>query len=181
MRSPDMAEKELRTLLRSRSLKLSALVLPDAFEAMMSFYQSCRDFDVLAPEGDGLVAYEDVTNHERGTRLEIGFTRLFRLFPGSEEDSRWPALRLRLRLCYKWDMDVIKLVLPAQTWSMSCWSIDELEPFRESVLRTTGYTVMKDKKPAETNISLEETTYRRNQYRSTPEVKQMWWGVQDVS
>jgi hypothetical protein len=128
---------ELSTPEGLKALKLTTLTLPQAFEAMAEFWVSERDFDVLAQNRDGLACYEDVTNHGRGTRLEIGLVRLLRVTSDSGQ-VRWPAHRLRLRLCYKWDMDVIKYVLPAGTWCFACWDPVELDTFKRSVFDTPG-------------------------------------------
>jgi hypothetical protein len=169
-------EQAFRSFLRLKSLKLTALTLPQAFEAMAEFWVSERDFDVLAQNGDGIACYEDVTNHGRGTRLEIGLVRLLRV----ESDGaqvRWPVHRLRLRLCYKWDMDVIKYVLPAGTWSFACWDPVGLDTFKRSVFDTAGFSAMRDKKPAEVNVSFETISSLPHILKPEPEMRQMWWGV----
>jgi hypothetical protein len=181
MRDPHSSEKELRSLLRGRALKLAGMKLPTALDLISDFYKKVRDFDVVDNEGDGLAAYKDTTDHGRGTRIEIGFTRLFRLRPDNENDFRYPALRLRLRHCFKWDMDVIKFVLPEPTWSFDCWSAGELEQFRMAVENTVGYSMLKEKVPSEVNIVLEDASYRREKYKFEPDVKQMWWGNVDVA
>jgi len=181
MRDPHACEKDLRSFLRARFLKLPGLTLPTALNVISEFYNDVRDFDVIASEGDGLAAYSDITNHGRGTRLEIGFTRLLRLRSQNDNanNNRYPALRLKLRLCFKWDMDVIKLSEP--TWAFDCWCDSGVDKFRAAVERTEAYSVQKDKPPSEVNIVLENSFYRRDKYRLEPDVKQMWWGNVNVA
>lgn len=180
MRDPKTSEQELRTRLKAQSFKLTGMKLPVAMAVITDFYKEVRDFDVIAEEGDGLAAYKDVTDHGRGTRVEIGLTRLFRFAPKDENDMLWPGARLKLRLCYKWDRDVIRLVMPEPTWSFDCWSLTGLAQFKESVEKTDGYAVLIDKIPSEVHVVLEDAFYRRNAYRAKPEMKQMWWGNVDV-
>lgn len=169
-------EKEFRSFLRARSLKLSSLTLPIAFDAMAEFWTANRFSNVLAEDGDGIACYQDLTDHGRGTRLEIGLVRLLRLPPdGSLAAS--PVHRLRLRICYKWDMDVIKHVLPAGTWSFACWDARELDAFRQVISNTAGFTTMREKKPAEVNASFETVTPLRHLLKPEPGARQMWWGV----
>lgn len=62
-KSPLQVEKEFRSFLRSKSLKLASLTLPQAVDAMVDFWSENQDFEVLSPNGDGLAAYEDVTDN----------------------------------------------------------------------------------------------------------------------
>lgn len=179
MRDPHASEKELRSFLRARCLKFAGMKLPIALDVISEFCNDVRGFDVITSEGDGLAAYSDITDNGRGTRLEIGFTRLLRLRPENEDEYRCPALRLKLRLCFKWDMDVIKLSEPI--WAFDCWSDSELDEFRAAIERTAAYSVQKDKLPSEVNILLEKTSYWRGKYRLEPDVKQMWWGNVNVA
>jgi len=180
MRPPEQAEKDLRRFLRERSVTLKQLGLEQALLLMESFYREVRDYDVL-PEGDGLVAYEDVTDHGRGTRLEIGLIRLFRLSPPDPNATYMPAIRLRLRLCFKWDMDVVSKVLPEGSWSVDCWPPEESRTLVEAVRSNPAYTVMAEKTPSEVNISLEAASYRPLAIRPKADARQMWWGVCDVT
>jgi len=157
-------EKNFRTFLHAKSLKLSSLTLPIAFDAMAEFWTTIRFSHVLAEDGDGIACYEDVTDHGPGTRLEIGLVRLLRLPSEDVEASSplhglglrsWPVHRLRLRICYKWGMDVIKHVLPAGTRSFACWDCQEFESFKQTVLNTAGFSAMAHNKPAEANISFD--------------------------
>lgn len=169
-------EKEFRSFLRARSLKLSALTLPTAFDAMAEFWTTRRFSDIPAEDGDGIACYEDVTDHGRGTRLEIGIVRLLRLpSEGSEAPSQ--AHRLRLRVCYKWDMDVIKHVLPGGTWSFACWHFQEFESFKQTVHSTAGFSTMRDKKPAEANVSFDTVSPVLSVLKPAGDARQMWWGV----
>jgi hypothetical protein len=120
LKDSSQVEKEFRSFLRARPLKLSSLTLPIAFDAMAEFWTTTRFSNVLTEGGDGIACYQDVTDHGRGTRLEIGFIRLLRLQSDCSLPPS-PVHRLRLRICYKWDMDVIKHLLPAGTWSFACW------------------------------------------------------------
>jgi hypothetical protein len=143
---------------------------------MEEFWTTNRFSDVLPENGDGIACYEDVTDHGRGNRLEIGLVRLLRL-PSS--DSKLPSSvhRLRLRLCYRWDMDVITHVLPAGTWSFACWDFSEFETFKRSVLNTAGFPAMQDKKPAEVNALFDTVSVVQNELKPAAEARQMWWGV----
>lgn len=169
-------EKEFRAFLRSKSLKLSVLTLPIAFDAMEEFWITNRFSDVLVEHGDGIACYEDVTDHGRGTRLEIGLVRLLRL-ASNESDVPSPVHRLRLRLCYRWDMDVITNVLPAGTWSFACWDFRAFASFKQSVCSTAGYSAMQDKKPAEVNASFDTVSAVADDLMPAVETRQMWWGV----
>jgi len=135
-------EKAFRSFLRARASKLATLTLPEAFDAMAAFWAAGKD-------GAGIAAYQDVTDHGRGTRLEIGFDKIVQSAP----DRTACRLRLRLRVCYKWDMDVIRHVLPAGVWSFTCWQAAEFDAFRQAVLDTAGFSFMHGKKPAEVNIT----------------------------
>jgi hypothetical protein len=176
LKESSQVEKEFRAFLRSRSLKLSALTLPIAFDAMEEFWTTNRFSGVLADNGDGIACYEDVTDHGRGTRLEIGVVRLLRL-PSSDSDLHSPVHRLRLRLCYRWDMDVITHVLPAGTWSFACWDFRDFESFKRSVCSTAGYSAMQDKKPAEANASFDTVSAVADDLVPAAGTRQMWWGV----
>jgi hypothetical protein len=175
-RSPIHVEKEFRSYLRSKSLKLASLTLPEAVETMAEFWTSHRDFDVLAQNGDGIAAYEEVSDHGRGTRLEIGLVRLLRASSDSS-DVPWPAHRLRLRLCFKWDMDVIKYVLPAGTWAFACWDTRELDAFKRAVFETPAFSTMREKKPAEVTVSFDTVSSVPHMLTPQPESRQLWWGV----
>lgn len=169
-------EKEFRSYLRSRSLKLSSLTLPIAFDAMADFWTTNRFSNIPAESKDGIACYEDVTDHGRGTRLEIGLVRLLQL-PSDDSLSPSPYHRLRLRICYKWDMNVIKNVLPAGTWSFACWDASELDAFKKAIFDTAGFSAMREKKPAEVNASFETVASVPNVLKPEPEARQMWWGV----
>ena len=179
-------EKAFRTFLRARSLKLSSLTLPIGFDAMAEFWTTSRFSNVLVEVGDGIACYEDVTDHGRGTRLEIGLVRLLRLPPEDIETpvpahglrlSSWPVHRLRLRVCYKWDVDVIKHVLPAGTWSFACWDFHQFGSFKQAVFNTAGFSTMAHKKPAETNVSFDIVSAVPNELKPVVDARQMWWGV----
>lgn len=180
-KDPFQVEKEFRSFLRARSLKLSSLTLPTAFDAMAEFWTISRFSNVLTEDRDGIACYEDVTDHGRGTRLEIGLVRLLRLpcegseVEGSEVPS--PVHRLRLRVCYKWDMDVIKHVLPAGTWSFACWDFQEFESFKQTVLSTAGFSAMRHKRPAEANVSFDVVSAVPSELKPAVDSRQMWWGV----
>ena len=144
--SAAQVEKAFRSHLRSRAIKLSSLDLPQAFEAMRAYWASGADAGILVPDGDGIAACQEVTDHRRGTRLEIGFDRLL---PIARDQV---AVRLRLRVCYKWDREVIQHVLPGGMWSFTCWNAAAFDAFRTTVLNTAGYSTMQGKPPAEVNI-----------------------------
>lgn len=169
-------EKEFRSFLRAKSLKLSSVNLPIAFDVMAEFWTTNRFSNILAEDGDGIACYEDITDHGRGTRLEVGLVRLLRL-PSDFILAPSPVLRLRLRVCYKWDMDVVKHVLPAGTWSFVCWDERELNAFKQAIFSTAGFATMREKKPAEVNVSLQTVTSVPQQLRPEPGARQMWWGV----
>lgn len=169
-------EKEFRSFLRAKSLKLSSLTLPIALDAMAEFWTTTRFSNVLDEDGDGIACYEDVTNHGRGTRIEIGLVRLLRI-ASDGSSTPLPTHRLRLRLCYKWDMDVIKHVLPAGTWSFACWDATELDAFKQAIFNTAGVSTMREKMPAEVNASFDSVTSVPHVLKPEPGVRQMWWGV----
>lgn len=173
---PSHVEKEFRSFLRTSSLKLSSLTLPIAFDAMAEFWATNSFLNVLAEDGDGIACYEDVTDHGRGTRLEIGLVRLLRLH---SEGGAAPSLvhRLRLRVCYKWDIDVIKHVLPAGTWSYACWDTKEFESFKHTVLSTAGFSAMRHKTPAEVTVLFDTISAMPSQMKPAVDARQMWWGV----
>lgn len=173
--NPLLVEKQFRAFLGARSLKLASLTLPQAFDAMAAFWIEVRDFEVLAENGDGIACYQDVTDHGRGTRLEIGFVRILRVAP---EDSglAWPAHRLKLRVCFKWDRDVISKVLPAGSWSFACWNIGEFESFKRSLVDTAGFSVMREKTVAEANVLLDTIASQPRMLQPEAD-RQMWWGV----
>lgn len=156
-------------------------MLPQALSLMSAYYQDVRDYDVIPAEGDGLVVYDDITNRGRGTRFEIGIVRLFCLPKDKASTGRRPALRLRLRLCYKFDMDVATGILPEDTWSYHCWSTADVAGVLEKLANETAYQVLRDKMPAEVNISLEETSYLPSRKQPAADAQQNWWGVWDVN
>ena len=176
LKDSSQVEKEFRSFLRARSLKLSSMTLPIAFDAMAEFWTANRFCNVLAENGDGIACYEDITDHGRGTRLEIGLVRLLRL-PSEGSEALSPVHRLRLRVCYKWDMDVIKHVLPAGTWSFACWDFLEFESFKQTVLNTASFSAMRHKMPAEANVSFDIVSAEPNKLKPPVEARQMWWGV----
>ncbi|GGY41277.1 hypothetical protein GCM10007387_24020 [Pseudoduganella albidiflava] len=176
IKESSQVEKEFRSFLRAKSLKLSSLNLPTAFDAMAEFWTATRFCNVLAEDGDGIACYEGVTDHGRGTRLEIGLVRLLRL-PFDPILAPSPVHRLRLRICYKWDMDVIKHVIPAGTWAFACWDANELSAFKQAIVNTAGFSTMRGKKPAEVTALLETVTSVSHQLKPEPGARQMWWGV----
>jgi len=179
-KNPAVSEKDLRALLRANKQTLKGMLLPQALELMTTYYQNAQDYGVIPVEGDGLVVYDDITNRGRGTRFEIGIVRLFCLpsdKPGTEPQ---PALRLRLRLCYKFDMEVATGILPEDTWSYYCWSVAGVPGMLEKLRNETAYQVLCNKLPAEVNISLEETTYLRARKHPSPDAQQNWWAVWDA-
>jgi hypothetical protein len=182
VRAPNLAEKDLRSLLKRRKLSLSRITLPEALDAFLAFYRDVRDYEVVA-EGDGVVAYVDVTDYGRGTRYEFGFNRLLRLPQASTSlgNHRLPALRLRLRLCFKWDMEVVQDLLPDGTWSGCGWSVEEVDELAAMVRESKRYQVMAAKDPSEATVALEHTTYRPTEIRPPADTRQMWWGVLDVA
>lgn len=169
-------EKEFRSFLRAKSLKLSSLTLPIAFDVMAEFWATNGFSNVLAEDGDGIACYEDVTDHGRGTRLEIGLVRLLRL-PSDAILAPSQVHRLRLRVCFKWDADVVKHVLPAGTWSFACWDARELSAFKQAIFATAGFATMREKKPSEVSASFETVTSVPHQLTPEPGARQMWWGV----
>jgi hypothetical protein len=176
LKDSSQVEKEFRSFLRARPLKLSSLTLPIAFDAMAEFWTTTRFSNVLTEGGDGIACYQDVTDHGRGTRLEIGFIRLLRLQSDCSLPPS-PVHRLRLRICYKWDMDVIKHLLPAGTWSFACWDTRELDAFKQAIFDTVGFSRMREKKPAEVNTSFDTVTSVLHLPKPEPGAGQMWWGV----
>ncbi|MFZ6780697.1 hypothetical protein ACO0LD_28020 [Undibacterium sp. Ji83W] len=179
-RHPAQADKDLRALLRANKQTLKGMMLPQALSLMSTYYQDVRDYDVIPAEGDGLVVYDDITNRGRGTRFEIGIVRLFCLPSDKASTEPQPALRLRLRLCYKFDMDVATGILPEDTWSYHCWSITGVADMLEKLTHETAYQVLRDKVPAEVNISLEQTTYLPSRKQPAADAQQNWWAVWDV-
>lgn len=179
-RNPAQAEKDLRSLLRANKQTLKGMMLPQALSLMSAYYQDVSDYDVITTEGDGLVVYDDITNRGRGTRFEIGIVRLFCLPSDKASTELQPALRLRLRLCYKFDMDVATGILPEDTWSHYCWSPAGITTVLEKLGKETAYQVLQGKVPAEVNISLEETTYLPTKKLPAPDAQQNWWGIWDV-
>ncbi|MFZ6735822.1 hypothetical protein ACO0LG_28130 [Undibacterium sp. Ji42W] len=179
-RNPSQAEKDLRALIRANKQTLKGMMLPQALDLMSAYYQNARDYDVTPDEGDALVVYDDITNRGRGTRFEVGIARLFCLPTKKSSTGPQPALRLRLRLCYKFDMDVATGILPEDTWSHYCWSPADMASVLEQLSNETAYQVLKDKVPAEVNISLEETTYLPTKKHPASDAQQNWWGVWDV-
>ncbi|UWE15252.1 hypothetical protein [Herbaspirillum huttiense] len=170
-------DKLLRAFIRSRGLKLAGLRLPDALEIMSDFWNKKAEIEVHHEDGDALVAYEDVTDHGRGIRLEIGLIRLLRLPVSDSLHQARRAVRLRLRLCYKWDMDIIRDVLPHGTWSIACWSVDELLRFKQEVQDNAVFQAMCTKVPTEVNITLEDAIYPETNHRPNSDQRQSWWGV----
>ncbi|BBB69079.1 hypothetical protein UNDYM_4826 [Undibacterium sp. YM2] len=179
-KNPAQSEKDLRALLRANKQTLKAMKLPQALNLMSAYYQDVRDYDVIAAEGDGLVVYDDITNRGRGTRFEIGIVRLFCLPSDKASTEPQPALRLRLRLCYKFDMDIATSVLAEDTWSYHCWSVADLARVLDKLADETAYQVLQDKQPAEVNISLEETTYLPSRKQPAADAQQNWWAVWDT-
>lgn len=179
MREPESSEKDLRRFIRSRTPVLSSVILRDAVTYAADFYCSVRDYAV-EDNGDGLVFYQDITSPGgRGTRLEIGSCRLFRI-PHHETLFRRPAYRLRFSLYYKIDMDVVRSVLPEGVWSFHCWSCDQLGALIDSTKSTRAYKILEQRPASKVTIKLEQTTYSLSTLHPTPEVRQMWWGVWDV-
>jgi hypothetical protein len=172
-------EKKFRAYMRARGLKLGGLMLSDALAAMSDFWNTESELELHPVDGDCLVAYEDVIDHGRGTRLELGFIRILRL-PEMAGEASGAAIRLRLRLCYKWDIDVIRDVLPRGTWSIACWAHADLEAFQQSVREKAAFAAMYSKTPSEVNMTLEEARCPSTDFRPTPESRQMWWGVGNV-
>jgi hypothetical protein len=179
MRNLEQSDKDLRALLRSQVPTLGELRLREAVICMANFYRDMRDY-VTEEDRDGLVFYEDVTDSGRGTRLEMGMCRLFRL-PSDEADLYLPAYRLRLSLHFKCDIDVVRSVLPNGTWSLYCWSTSEVEGLLDAVRRTSGYRTMEDKIASEVKLKLEKTTYKLSALNPSADTKQNWWGVWDVA
>ncbi len=179
-KNPAVSEKDLRALLRLNKQTLKGMMLPQALSLMTAYYQDMRDYDVIDTEGDGLVVYDDITNRGRGTRFEVGIVRLFCLPVDKTGTGPQPALRLRLRLCYKFDMDVATGILPEETWSYHCWSITDVTDMLKKMRNETAYQVLCNKLPAEVNISLEETTYLPSRKNPTANAQQNWWAVWDV-
>ncbi|MFZ6643035.1 hypothetical protein ACO0LL_25165 [Undibacterium sp. TC4M20W] len=179
-KNPAQSEKDLRALLRANKQTLKGMKLPQALNLMSAYYQDVSDYDVIAAEGDGMVVYDDITNRGRGTRFEIGIVRLFCLPSDKASTEPQPALRLRLRLCYKFDMDIATSVLAEDTWSYYCWSVTGLAGMLDKLKGETAYQVLQDKQPAEVNISLEETTYLPSKKYPATDAQQNWWGVWDV-
>lgn len=174
-------EKKFRAYMRSRGLKLAGLKLPHALDAMSDFWCTEIETKVHDVDGDALVVYEDVTNHGKGTRLELGMVRLLRFPPESEDVGVGRALRLRLRLCYKWDMDVIRDVLPHGTWSLACWARADVVAFKQAISEMAGVKAMYDKAPSEVNVTFEDAICPLTNVRPSPGSRQMWWGVSDVT
>ncbi|MFZ6746042.1 hypothetical protein ACO0LC_22685 [Undibacterium sp. JH2W] len=178
-KNPAQSEKELRTLLRANKQTLKTMTLPQALRLMAAFYQDARDYDVVQAEGDGLVVYDDITNRGRGTRFEIGIVRLFCLPHNEAATGPQPALRLRLRLCYKLDMGIVTELMAEDTWSYDCWSVQDMARVLQSVEKGPAYQLLHDRIPAEVNINLEETTYLSAEKHPRPDAQQNWWGVWD--
>ena len=181
MRSPLSAERELRKLLRAECHPLGSLTLEKALQLASNFYQVVRDFNTEGDEGDGFVVYEDVTNHGRGTRLEVGIVRAFCLPEDMATKGRRSAVRLRLRCCYRFDHAIVSEVLSEPTWSLHCWNPAGLATVLSAVREKAAFKILSARKATAVNISTEHTSYGSGAKNPRHEAKQMWWAVADVA
>ncbi|PXX36834.1 hypothetical protein [Undibacterium pigrum] len=176
--NPATSEKDLRTLLRLNKQTLKGMLLPQALGLMAGYYQDTH-YDVASPGDDALIVYKDITNRGRGTRFEIGIIRLFCMPDTGAGVEPQAALRLRLRLCYRFDMEIITELMSEDFWSYQCWSVQDLPALLQKVLATPAYQLLQGNLPAEVNINLEETTYLPADKRPGPDPEENWWGVWD--
>lgn len=179
-KNPTTSEKDLRALLRLHKQTLKSMLLPQALGLMAGYYRD-TDYTVASPGDDALVVYKDITNRGRGTRFEIGIIRLFCLDNAGTGASMEPqaALRLRLRLCYKFDMEIITELMSEDFWSYHCWSVQDMPALLTQVMATPAYQLLQGNLPAEVNINLEETTYLPGKKQPGPDPQENWWGVWD--
>jgi hypothetical protein len=180
MRSPLSAEGELRKLLRAECGSLSAVTLENALQLASNFYESVRDFATDGDDGDGFVVYKDVTNHGKGTRLEVGMVRAYCLREDIASTIRRSAMRLRLRCCYRFDHEIVSEVLSEPTWSLYCWNPTDLAAVLSATRAKAAFRVLSTRKPAEVNVSTEQASYLASAKNPRPDAKQMWWTVADV-
>lgn len=177
-KNPATSEKDLRALLRLNKQTLKGMLLPQALSLMAGYYQDTR-YDVASPDDDALIVYKDITNRGRGTRFEIGIVRLFCLADAGAGAEPQAALRLRLRLCYRFDMEIITELMSEDFWSYHCWSAQDLPALLAKVLATPAYQLLQGNLPAEVNINLEETTYLPGEKHPGSDPEENWWGVWD--
>ena len=181
MRSPLTAESQFRKLLRAECRPLGSLTLGEALRVASSFYRSVRDFETDGEDGDGFVVYEDVTKQGGGTRLEVGIVRAFCLPDNSPSPGRRSAVRLRLRCCYKFDLEITSEVLSEPTWSLYCWSPANLEALVSAAQEKAAFKKLSSRKAAAVHISTEQTSYFSGGKNPRSDAKQMWWAVADVA
>jgi|GEM_PF-1668282 len=179
-KNPALSEKDLRALLRHNKQTLKGLLLPQALGLMAGYYQDTQ-YAVASPDDDALIVYKDITNRGRGTRFEIGIIRLFCLDNAVAGASTEPqaALRLRLRLCYKFDMEIITELMSEDFWSYHCWSVQGMAALLAQVMATPAFQLLQGNVPAEVNINLEETTYLPGEKQPGQDPQENWWGVWD--
>jgi hypothetical protein len=181
LRSPLSAEQDLRKMVRGHCGALGRATLDQALQMTSDHYRKVRDFETDGDDGDGFVVYEDVTNHGRGTRLEVGMVRVFCLRDDMATSGLRPALRLRLRCCYRFDHAIVSEVLAEPTWSLHCWNPVDLQGVLSSAREKAAFKVLAGRQAAAVSISTESTFYRLAAKNPRPDAKQMWWGVWDVA
>ena len=176
--NPATSEKDLRALLRRNKQTLKGMLMPQALSLMAGYYQDAQ-YAVASPDDDALIVYKDITNRGRGTRFEIGIIRLFCLPDAGAGMEPQAALRLRLRLCYRFDMEIITELMSEDFWSYHCWSVQGMAALLAQVMATPAFQLLQGNVPAEVNINLEETTYLPGEKQPGQDPQENWWGVWD--
>ncbi|BEU95310.1 hypothetical protein ACDW_10150 [Acidovorax sp. DW039] len=176
-------EKDMRAFLKKQGLSLKTLNLGDALTAMSQFRATAAAYPVLNPCGDGLAFDAHLGTKDRGTRFEIAINRLLRLPPEDEGASRWPAIRLWLRLQYKMDMTVIQYLSRHSTYgvgqSFVTWSPSDHEEFAQQIKGSDAFVTFRGVAPTEVRLSADFWEYRRHNPTPDP-LAEPWWGIFDV-
>jgi hypothetical protein len=149
-------EKSLRQYLRTAGQHLKDLAAADALRFAAEHWQSTEVEGLKPTQGDGLVAYFELTNKSRGTVLEFGINRILRL-PPIDEVKFWewaPAYKLRLSISYKPTLEFFQLKAPKSV--VDCWSKGEALIFVDEVKSLPLFQLVTQLEQRSTSISFVE-------------------------
>ncbi|MBC3878626.1 hypothetical protein H8K38_12475 [Undibacterium sp. FT79W] len=148
-------EKSFRKLLKESGKTLRALSPADLLFVVGDFWLSTTPEGLREENGDGLVAYFELTSRGKGIQYEFGVNRIMCFPPAPEQYSAWlPALKLRCSLGYKATAEIFQLKAPVSTFG--CWDKTKSKDFFDSVTNSPQFQLIKSYTHFSSGVALSE-------------------------
>ncbi|MFZ6722353.1 hypothetical protein [Undibacterium sp. Ji49W] len=135
-------EKSLRRFLRTKDKQLKSLNARDLLLLASEHWTVESVDDVRPSQGDGLVAYFELVNRDRGMLYEFGINRILR-FPTDEASyiGAWElCYKLRMSIGYNAGPEIFQLKSPVTTFD--CWDKQEMSSFMNAVETSSCFQIV---------------------------------------